>query len=99
MRGAVISFFALFVLARYWRPATGGYVVQVGAFGSLASARKLARDLEKDGYRAFVASPITRGGKTLHPVRVGPEADRPAADRLAGRLKARGLPTAIVAND
>lgn len=78
---------------------TGGYLVQVGAFGSLASARRLAAELEKAGFRAFVAEPLKRGGKMLHPVRVGPEPDKPAADRLAGRLKARGLPTAVVAND
>lgn len=78
---------------------TGGYLVQVGAFGSLSSARKLAADLEKAGFRAFVDQPLKRGGKTLHPVRVGPEPDKAAADRLAGRLKARGLPTAVLAND
>lgn len=78
---------------------TGGYLVQVGAFGSLSSARKLATDLEKAGFRAFVDQPLKRGGKTLHPVRVGPEPDKAAADRLAVRLKARGLPTAVVAND
>jgi DedD protein len=76
----------------------GGYVIQVGAFGSLASARKLVADLIKDGYKAFVAPAVKRSGKTLHPVQVGPEPDRASADRLAKRLKARGLPTAIVAN-
>jgi hypothetical protein len=32
-------------------------------------------------------------------VRVGPEAGRDDANRLAERLKGRGLPTAVVAND
>ncbi len=76
----------------------GGYVVQVGAFGSLASARKLVAELNKGGYKAFVAPAVKRGGKTLYPVQVGPEPDRASADRLATRLKGRGLPTAIVAN-
>ena len=40
-----------------------------------------------------------RDGKTLHRVRVGPESARAAADALAGRLKARGLPVSLVAND
>jgi cell division septation protein DedD len=44
-------------------------------------------------------SPISKGGKTLHRVRVGPEAARPDADKLAGRLKGKGLPATVVAND
>jgi cell division septation protein DedD len=42
---------------------------------------------------------VARGGKTLHRVRVGPEADKGAAEQLAGRLKARGLPATVVQND
>jgi DedD protein len=76
----------------------GGWAVQVGAFGSAAAAQRLVQDLQGAGYRAFV-SPVTRSGKTLHRVRVGPEAERDDANRLAGRLKGRGLPTAVVAND
>ena len=71
----------------------------LGLYGDKVAARKLATDLEKAGFRAFVDQPLKRGGKTLHPVRVGPEPDKAAADRLAVRLKARGLPTAVVAND
>jgi cell division septation protein DedD len=70
--------------------------VQVGAFGSAATARKLVADLERDGYSAYVA-PLTRGGKTLHRVRVGLQPVRADADKLAGRLKARGLPASVVA--
>lgn len=76
----------------------GGWAVQVGAFGSAAAAQRLVRDLEGAGYRAFV-SQVTRSGKTLHRVRVGPEAGRDEANRLAERLKGRGLPTAVVEND
>ena len=43
--------------------------------------------------------PHVRGGKTLHRVLVGPEADQGAAEQLAGRLKARGLPATVVQND
>ncbi len=78
--------------------AGGKYFVQVGAFGSAQSARKLVAQLEADGYRAQV-SPVTRGGKTLHRVRVGPAASRPAAQELADRLKARGLPVSLVTSD
>jgi len=78
--------------------AKGGWAVQVGAFSSADAARKLVKDLGGAGYRAYEA-PIARSGKTLHRVRVGPEADRAEADRLAARLKARGLPATVVAND
>lgn len=76
----------------------GGWVVQVGAFGSAETARKLVADLGGAGYRAFV-SPVSKGGKTLHRVRVGPEPEKPGAERLAQRLKARGLPATVVQND
>jgi cell division septation protein DedD len=78
--------------------ASGGWAVQVGAFGSVDAARKLARDLNGAGYHAFV-SPIQRGGKTLHRVRVGPESERAGAEQLVPRLKARGLPATVVQND
>lgn len=76
----------------------GGWAVQVGAFGSATAAQRLVTDLQGAGYRAYL-SPVTRSGKTLHRVRVGPEAGRDEANRLADRLKGRGLPTAVVAND
>jgi len=78
--------------------AKGGWAVQVGAFGSAETARKLAKDLGGAGFDAYL-SPIPRAGKTLHRVRVGPVADRAEADRLAVRLKARNLPATVVAND
>jgi cell division septation protein DedD len=77
---------------------TGGWAVQVGAFGSADAARRLVDELSAAGFEAHLA-PVTRSGKTLHRVRVGPAATRPAADQLAQRLKARGLPASVVAND
>ena len=76
----------------------GGWAVQVGAFGSADTARKLVQDLSGAGYRAFV-SPVNRGGKTLYRVRVGPAGDRAGAEQLVPRLKARGLPATVVQND
>lgn len=78
--------------------AGGGWAVQVGAFGSADTARKLVQDLSGAGYRAFV-SPVNRGGKTLYRVRVGPAGDRAGAEQMVPRLKARGLPATIVQND
>jgi len=76
----------------------GGWSVQVGAFGSADSARKLVGQLKGDGYSAYVA-PLNRNGKTLHRVRVGPTATRADADKLAARIKGRGLPASVVAPD
>jgi cell division septation protein DedD len=83
------------------RPASatgGGWAVQVGAFSAAETARKLVKDLGGAGYRAFV-SPVSKGGKTLYRVRVGPEGDKAGAEQLAQRLKARGLPATVVQND
>ena len=71
------------------------FSVQVGAFGSEATARKLVADLRADGMPAYIA-PLSKSGKTLHRVRAGPVPDRAAADKLAARLKARGLPVSVV---
>jgi DedD protein len=76
----------------------GGWTVQVGAFGSAATARNMVGDLSGAGFNAYI-SPITRSGKTLHRVRVGHQADRPGAEQLAAKLKGRGLPATVVAND
>jgi DedD protein len=75
-----------------------GWSVQVGAFGSAETARRLVGDLKRDGLTAYVA-PLKRSGKTLHRVRVGPTPTRPEADKLAARLKAKGMPASVVAAD
>lgn len=78
--------------------SAGDWVVQVGAFGSAEAARRLVEELASAGYTAQVA-PVSRAGRTLHRVRVGPASGRPAAEQLAARLKTRGLPAAVVEND
>lgn len=79
-------------------PTKGSWAVQVGAFGSNDTARKLVSELDRNGYAAYVA-PLNRSGKTLYRVRVGPVASRPDAEKLALRLKARGTTGAVVAAD
>jgi cell division septation protein DedD len=54
--------------------------------------------LKSAGYHAYI-SPVSRSGKRLNRVRVGPEAERARAEGLAASLKARGLPATVVAND
>ncbi|MCU0256838.1 MAG: SPOR domain-containing protein [Vicinamibacterales bacterium] len=79
-------------------PAGAGWLVQVGAFGSADAARSLVKELEAAGLAAHV-SPVARGDRTLHRVRVGPVADQAEARQLATRLQARGLPATVVAGD
>jgi len=79
-------------------PARGGWAVQVGAFGSADTANRLVKQLAAAGYQAFIA-PVSRSGKALHRVRVGPEAERAGAEALVAGLKSRGLPATVVAND
>lgn len=76
----------------------GGWAVQVGAFSTVDKANKLAAELKSAGFRAYV-SPVSKSGKTLQRVRVGPEADRSRAEGIAAKLKARGLPATVVASD
>ncbi len=71
-------------------PATEGrLVVQVGSFSSRPAADKLASDLRKRKFPAAVSS-VKASGRTMYRVRVGPVADRAAANELAGKLRAAG---------
>ena len=79
-------------------PARGGWAVQVGAFGTAEAANKLVAQLQSADFAAYVA-PVSRSGKTLHRVRVGPVTARAGAEALVPALKARGLPATVVAND
>jgi cell division septation protein DedD len=79
-------------------PSKGGMAVQVGAFSTAAAANKLIGQLKGAGFSAYPA-PISKSGKTLHRVRVGPVGSRAEADQLAAKLKARGLPATVVTND
>ena len=79
-------------------PPRGGWAVQVGAFASAEAANKLVGQLQSADFAAYVA-PVSRSGKTLHRVRVGPVTARAGAEALVPALKARGLPATVVAND
>jgi DedD protein len=72
-----------------------GWAIQVGSFVSRANAERLANDLKGKGFAAFV-SESTRGGKKLFRVRVGPEADKAAAQSLAAKLRAAGRSGSLV---
>ena len=65
--------------------ATGMWAVQLGSFSSKENAEKLAADLRKQGYAAFLSQLQTASG-VLHRVRIGPQKDRASAEEMAARL-------------
>jgi DedD protein len=69
--------------------------VQLGVFVNPASARRLERQL-RDKKFAVVVDEITRSGKTMFRVRVGPEVDRAAANALAKKLADAGHKGSVV---
>ncbi|MEO0365287.1 MAG: SPOR domain-containing protein [Pseudomonadota bacterium] len=69
--------------------AAGLWVVQVGSFGQRGNAENLMQALITAGYPAFV-SEVQSNGRRMHRVRVGPQKDRDAADRVAAELKQQG---------
>jgi len=64
---------------------TGMWAVQLGSFSSKDNAEKLAADLRKQGYAAFLSQLKTTSGP-LHRVRIGPQKDRASAEAMAARL-------------
>jgi cell division septation protein DedD len=74
--------------------AAVGFAVQLGAFSNAADAQRLQDRARAAGFSAFVEPVRTEAG-TLHRVRLGPVADRAAADALrsqaAGRLGVSGI--------
>jgi DedD protein len=64
---------------------TGMWAVQLGSFSSKENAEKLAADLRKQGYAAFLSQLQTSSGP-LHRVRIGPQKDRESAEQMAARL-------------
>jgi DedD protein len=75
---------------------TRGFAVQVGSFASRDSADRLAGELRGRRFETFV-SPVRSAGRQMYRVRVGPVADRTAAQALVTRLKAAGQSGTVVA--
>ncbi|MEL6447036.1 MAG: SPOR domain-containing protein [Pseudomonadota bacterium] len=79
-------------------PAAGDgqlWAVQVGSFSNRENAQRLATELRGRGLLAFL-SQVESGGRTLHRVRVGPQASRAEATAVAAELTASGQGTAAV---
>lgn len=73
-------------------PATGGFMVQVGAFGERDKADAMRGELVAEGFRAVVEQ---AGG--VNRVRVGPYDSREEAERVEARLSAAGRPGVVIA--
>jgi DedD protein len=69
--------------------ATGMWAVQLGSFSNQQNAERLAADLRKQGYAAFL-SKLDTGSGALHRVRIGPQKDRESAESVAARLGKSG---------
>lgn len=80
-------------------PATvdTGWAVQLGSFASRENAERLAAEIRRGGYRAFV-SRFEAGSRVRYRVRVGPEQDRSQAEALAQRLQRDGRQVSIVSH-
>lgn len=70
-------------------------VVQVGAFADAARAQEVRLTLERAGLKTYTHVAETSEGKRIR-VRLGPFASRAEADKAAARVKALGLPAAIL---
>jgi len=75
--------------------ANGRFVIQVGAFGEAESARDARQKVEKLGLKTYTQVVDTGAGKRIR-VRVGPFASRDEAERAAGKIRAAGLPSALL---
>ena len=74
---------------------TGMWAVQLGSFSNQANAERLAAELRKQGYAAFLSQLQTSDGN-LQRVRVGPQKDRDSAEAVAAKLKAAGHASQVV---
>jgi DedD protein len=85
------------VASRTTVPTSSGWAVQLGSFSNRATADRLVKDFAGSGYTAFVM-PVQSGGNTLYRVRVGPYAERAAANDALAAIKKRVANAAVVAH-
>lgn len=78
--------------------AAGGerFIVQVGAFSDDAKVREARQKLERAGLTTYTQAVDTKDGKRTR-VRVGPFQGREQAEKASEKIKALGLPAAILA--
>jgi DedD protein len=71
-----------------------GWTVQLGSFASQGNADQLVRQLK--GQEGAYVSSIGKGANRRYRVRIGPLADRTAADRVRLKLTKAGHPASLV---
>ena len=74
---------------------TGMWAVQLGSFGDQENAERLAADLRKQDFAAFLSQLSTDSGQ-LHRVRIGPQKDRESAEAMAAKLQKAGYKGQVV---
>ena len=67
--------------------ASRGFTIQVAALSDLDSARLLATELQRSGYRSYVVNPPPEDANGLYRVRVGRYTSRASANRVVTRLE------------
>jgi DedD protein len=78
-------------------PTAKGWAVQIGSFSSRATADRIAAELKAQRYAAFVM-PVKTQNSTLYRVRIGPTAERTAADDVLKRVKAKYSGATVVSH-
>ncbi|HSI50453.1 MAG TPA: SPOR domain-containing protein [Ideonella sp.] len=73
----------------------GRFVVQIGAFAEAGSAREARGKVEGLGLKTYTQVIESATGRRIR-VRVGPYATKAEADKAAARIKASGLPAAVL---
>ncbi|MBK1689530.1 SPOR domain-containing protein [Rubrivivax gelatinosus] len=76
-------------------PKEARFVVQIGAFADNAALNQARSRADKSGLKTYTQVVDTSAGKRTR-LRVGPFDSREAADRAAAKLKAEGLPAAVL---
>lgn len=72
------------------KPATDGYVVQLGAFSKPINAKQLQEKLSANGFKSYTEVLKTDKGEKTR-VRAGPFPSREAAEKANDKLKKMGL--------
>ena len=77
--------------------STPGWAVQLGSFADGARAQRLADKLETAGHTAYLVPLRRADGKTLQRVRIGPYAQRAAAEAALKQVSGEAKGATVVA--
>ncbi len=66
-----------------------GYVVQLVATSDMSKAANIKNTFVKEGYKNTTVNSITRSGKKIHRVQIGPFAKKADGEKLLMKMKTR----------